>query len=160
MSSNLLEIVLAEDDEGHAQLVRRNLLRAGVSNEITHLSDGQRVLDYVRCEGEFAHKKKNGSVILLLDINMPKVDGTEVLRQLKQNEATAQIPVIMLTTTDDPREIQKCYELGCSVYITKPVAYPEFIEAVQRLGLFLAIVQLPPYDDRLSALESARGAKW
>jgi CheY-like chemotaxis protein len=74
---------------------------------------------------------------------MPRIDGIEVLRQLKQDEKTAPIPVIMLTTTDDPREVQHCYELGCSVYVTKPVEYAEFVEAIQRLGLFLAIVKVP-----------------
>jgi CheY-like chemotaxis protein len=82
-------------------------------------------------------------LLLLLDINMPFVDGIEVLRQIKAEELTAKMPVIMLTTTDDPREIQRCYELGCSVYITKPVEYDSFVEAVKRLGLFLQIVTVP-----------------
>ena len=74
-------------------------------------------------------------MLLLLDIKMPRVDGVEVLRQLKSDPQTALVPVIMLTTTDDPREIQRCYELGCSVYITKPVDYQAFVEAINRLGL-------------------------
>jgi CheY-like chemotaxis protein len=81
--------------------------------------------------------------LLLLDIKMPRVDGVEVLRQLKSDSQTALVPVIMLTTTDDPREIQRCYELGCSVYITKPVDYQAFVEAINRLGLFLQVVRLP-----------------
>jgi CheY-like chemotaxis protein len=81
--------------------------------------------------------------LLLLDINMPRLDGVEVLRRLKSDERTAKVPVIVLTTTDDPREVERCYELGCNVYVIKPVAYDEFIEAVQRLGLFLDIVRLP-----------------
>jgi CheY-like chemotaxis protein len=84
----------------------------------------------------------------MLDINMPRVDGVEVLRQIKANERTAKIPVIILTTTDDPREVQRCYELGCSVYVVKPVQYDEFIEAVKRLGLFLSIVKVPREDER------------
>ena len=74
---------------------------------------------------------------------MPRVDGVEVLRQLKSDPQTALVPVIMLTTTDDPREIQRCYELGCSVYITKPVDYQAFVEAINRLGLFLQVVRIP-----------------
>ena len=74
---------------------------------------------------------------------MPRVDGVEVLRQIKADPRTALIPVIMLTTTDDPREIQRCYELGCSVYITKPVDYQGFVEAIKRLGLFLQVVRVP-----------------
>jgi CheY-like chemotaxis protein len=82
-------------------------------------------------------------MLLLLDIKMPRVDGVEVLRQLKSDPQTALVPVIMLTTTDDPREIQRCYELGCSVYITKPVDYQAFVEAINRLGLFLQVVRIP-----------------
>jgi CheY-like chemotaxis protein len=81
--------------------------------------------------------------LVLLDIKMPRVDGIEVLRQIKADPRTALIPVIMLTTTDDPREIQRCYELGCSVYITKPVDYQGFVEAIKRLGLFLQVVRVP-----------------
>jgi CheY-like chemotaxis protein len=78
---------------------------------------------------------------------MPRVDGVEVLRQVKAANATARIPVIMLTTTDDPREVERCYGLGCSVYITKPVEYDAFVEAIQRLGLFLQVVQVPREDE-------------
>ncbi len=80
----------------------------------------------------------------LLDINMPRVDGVEVLRQLKSQERTARIPVIMLTTTDNPHEVARCYQLGCGVYITKPVVYEDFVEAIKRLGMFLSVVNVPP----------------
>jgi CheY-like chemotaxis protein len=79
----------------------------------------------------------------VLDINMPRVDGIEVLRQIKSDAKTAKLPVVMLTTTDDPREVAHCYELGCNVYITKPVDYVAFADALQRLGLFLQIVKIP-----------------
>lgn len=141
-------ILLAEDDEGHASLVQRNLKRAGIVNHIVHVRDGQEALDYVFREGPHRERAWGGPLLLLLDINMPRVDGTEVLRRLKADERTHKIPVLILTTTDDPREIQHCYELGCSVYVTKPVAYDEFIEAVRRLGLFLSIVQVPREDAR------------
>ena len=88
----------------------------------------------------------NGPLLLLLDINMPRVDGVEVLRRLKADPKTDEIPVIVLTTTDDPREVKRCYELGCNSYVTKPVEYDRFVEAVRRLGLFLAIVQVPRED--------------
>jgi CheY-like chemotaxis protein len=143
MNAEPLVIVLAEDDEGHAYLVKQNLARAGIGNEIIHMPDGQAAIDYVRREGAYAARGARGPMLLVLDINMPRLDGTEVLARVKANEATAKIPVIMLTTTDDPREIERCYELGCSVYITKPVEYPAFVEAVKRLGLFLQVVQVP-----------------
>jgi CheY-like chemotaxis protein len=148
MTAEPLVILMAEDDEGHATLTQRNLKRSGVVNEIVHVKDGRAALDFVRREGAYAGRDPNGPLLVLLDINMPRVDGVEVLRQLKADERTAQVPVIMLTTTDDPREIQHCYELGCSVYVTKPVVYDEFTEAVRRLGLFLAIVRVPREDQR------------
>jgi CheY-like chemotaxis protein len=144
MANEQLVILLAEDDEGHAKLVQRNLKRAGLANEVVHVKDGQDALDYVRCQGKYSARQSNGPLLLLLDINMPRVDGVEVLRQIKTDSRTAKIPAIMLTTTDDPREVDRCYQLGCSVYVTKPVAYEEFIEAIKRLGLLLAIVKVPP----------------
>lgn len=143
-----LIILLAEDDEGHAYLVRENLLGNGIANEMVHVKDGQEALDYIRCEGAYRDRIRNGPLLLLLDINMPRVDGVEVLRQLKADPTTEKLPVIMLTTTDDPREVTRCYELGCSSYVTKPVEYDRFVEAVRCLGLFLSIIQVPREDAR------------
>ncbi len=146
MPAEALKILLAEDDDGHAELVHRNLKRAGIANEMVRVGDGQEALDYVRRTGAYATRAPNGSLLLLLDIKMPRVDGVEVLRQVKAEEFTSKIPVIMLTTTDDPREIERCYQLGCSVYITKPVEYGAFVEAIKRLGLFLQVVNVPRED--------------
>ena len=143
MAIDPLLIVLAEDDDGHATLIQRNLKRAGIVNDLVRVADGQEALDFLYCRGTFAGRVPNGPLLLLVDVNMPRIDGVEVLRQVKADPHTARFPVIMLTTTDDPREVQRCYDLGCSVYITKPVAYEEFIEAIKRLGLFLAIVRVP-----------------
>jgi len=143
MASEPLTLILAEDDDGHATLVQRNLRRAGFVNEMIHVKDGQQALDYIKGEGEHSDRRMSGFVLLLLDINMPRVDGIEVLRRIKADSGTAKIPVIMLTTTDDPREVERCYELGCSVYLTKPVEYEGFIEAINRLGLFLQVVKVP-----------------
>ena len=148
MSNQPIVLLLAEDDQGHASLVKRNLQRAGVINEIFHVTDGQEALDFLRREGTYVGRTPNGPLLLLLDINMPRVDGVEVLRQVKADTSTARTPVIMLTTTDDPREVERCYQLGCSVYITKPVEYEPFVEAVQRLGLFLQIVNVPREDGK------------
>lgn len=139
-----LIILLAEDDEGHAALVRRNLKRAGIVNTIVHVPDGREALDYVRCEGAYTERVQQTPLLMLLDINMPRLDGIETLRQLKADDETKRVPVIMLTTTDEPREIARCYDLGCSVYITKPVEYDRFVEAIRQLGLFLQVVQVPP----------------
>ena len=146
MADRELVILLAEDDEGHAYLVEQNLQDAGVANQFVHVRDGQEALDYIHCVGKYGDRVPNGPMLVLLDINMPRIDGLEVLRQLKQSPKTVDIPVIMLTTTDDPREVVRCYELGCSSYVTKPVEYDRFVEAIRRLGLFLAIVQVPRED--------------
>jgi CheY-like chemotaxis protein len=143
MTTQPVTIVLAEDDDGHATLIQRNLERAGLANGFVRLKDGQETLDYFRGEGGHAGRVLDPSALLLLDINMPRVDGVEVLRALKADPNTSVIPVIMLTTTDDPREVQRCYQLGCNVYVTKPVDYQAFIDAVKRLGLFLQVVQVP-----------------
>lgn len=139
-----LVILMAEDDLGHATLIRRNLARAGVANEVVHVADGQQALDYLFRRGAFADRPRDANVLLLLDINMPLIDGFEVLRRMKADAALARTPVIMLTTTDDPRDVARGYELGCSVYVPKPVRYEAFVEAMRRLGLFLEIIQVPP----------------
>jgi CheY-like chemotaxis protein len=148
MGAEPLLIVLVEDDDGHATLVERNLGRIGVSNSILRLKDGQEALDFLNAPLGSSARNMNQPILLLLDIKMPRVDGLEVLRQLKSQPETALIPVIILTTTDDPREIQRCYELGCSVYVTKPVDYQAFVEAINRLGLFLQVVRIPDYNQR------------
>jgi CheY-like chemotaxis protein len=143
MTTQPVTILLAEDDDGHAQLVQRNLERAGLLNGFLRVRDGQELLDCLQTRGESHQETLDDALVILLDINMPRIDGVEALRQIKANPATHRVPVIMLTTTDDPREINRCYELGCNVYITKPVEYDEFIDAIRRLGLFLQIVQRP-----------------
>lgn len=151
MSRELVSIILVEDDDGHALLVEKNLRRAGVASAFLRLNDGQEALDYFFPGGGPAAPDTTGNRVVLLDVNMPKIDGVEVLRRLKADPATAALPVIMLTTTDDPREIERCYQLGCNIYVTKPVEYEAFIEAVCRLGFFLQVVQLPPARGQRSA---------
>lgn len=136
-----VNIILVEDDDGHAVLVEKNLRRAGLVNGFVRLRDGQEALDYFfAADGASSELQQ---VVVLLDVNMPRVNGVEVLRRMKAEASTSAIPIIMLTTTDDPREIGRCYEYGCNVYITKPVEYDDFIEAVRRLGFFLQVVKLP-----------------
>lgn len=143
MMPKALDILLAEDDDGHAYLVQTNLKRAGIANAITRVKDGQEALDFINRHGEFSSRENAQPLLMILDINMPRIDGVEVLNQVKNSPATTTMPIIMLTTTDDPREIERCYQLGCNVYITKPIAYDEFVDAVKRLGLLLQIVQVP-----------------
>ena len=139
MVAETVNIIIVEDDDGHATLVERNLRRAGLNNPIVRLRDGQEAIDYFFAAG---CEQNASDCVLLLDINMPRIDGIDVLRRLKADARTSRIPTIMLTTTDDPREVNRCYELGCNVYITKPVEYEAFIEAIRRLGFFLQIVKI------------------
>ena len=138
-SSPIPTILIVDDDEGHAILIRDNLEAAGVPNRIDHFRDGQAVLDFFAGDGARA----GGTYIVLLDIRMPKVDGIEVLRRLKADPALRKLPVIMLTTTDDLREVERCHQLGCSGYIQKPVDYEKFAEAIRRIGLFVPLLLVP-----------------
>ena len=136
-------IVLAEDDEGHAGLIIRNLRRTGITNEIIHFRDGEETLKFLLGNGEGVRHQDDKSYLLLLDLRMPKVDGIEVMRQVKHDEALRKMPVIVITTTDDPGEIELCYALGCSSYIVKPVNYDEFNEAFRQLGQYLSTAVFP-----------------
>lgn len=128
---------------GHASLIKKNLKRSGITNQIIHFKDGEEVLNFLFKRGDLPHRVDGVSYLLLLDIRMPKIDGTEVLRQIKSDDELKKIPVTMLTTTDDPREIERCHELGCSNYITKPIDYDRFVETIRQLGLFLSVVKVP-----------------
>ena len=138
-----VSILVAEDDEGHASLITKNLKRAGITNEIICFKDGQETLNFLTQAGKKPHRALSARYVLLLDIRMPKVDGVEVLRQLKKDPELAKVPVTMITTTDDPREVEECYRIGCSNYITKPIDYEKFVEVIRQLGLFLLVVQVP-----------------
>lgn len=135
-------VLIADDDSGHVRLIEKNLNRAGLHNPIERFENGQDILDFLFGRGP-RQRAKEASYLLLLDIRMPKVDGVEVLRQLKADPELKKIPVIMLTTTDDPREVERCHTLGCSNYIVKPVDYDKFADAVKQFGLFISLVQVP-----------------
>jgi CheY-like chemotaxis protein len=132
-------ILIVDDDEGHAILIRENLEAAGVNNRIKHFRDGQAILDFFFKDPP----RVSETFILILDIRMPKVDGIEVLRRIKAHPELRKLPVIMLTTTDDSREVLRCHELGCNVYMQKPVDYDRFSEAIRRLGQFVPLLHVP-----------------
>jgi CheY-like chemotaxis protein len=136
-------VLIVEDDDGHARLIEKNLRRAYINNEMLRFADGQQILDFLFRRGEARKRENFTPYLLLLDIRIPKIDGVEVLRQIKQDDELRKIPVIMLTTTDDPREVDACHRLGCSHYIVKPVEYDKFSAVLGQLGLFLKIVQVP-----------------
>lgn len=136
-------IVMIEDDEGHARLIERNIRRAGVHNEIVQFQTGKAALDYLLGEDGSGAPSRRRYQLILLDLNLPDMTGIDVLQKIKSNEHTKRAPVVVLTTTDDAREIQRCYDLGANVYITKPVSYEAFTNAIQQLGLFLSVMQVP-----------------
>jgi CheY-like chemotaxis protein len=138
-SSEPVEIVMIEDDPGHARLIEKNIRRAGVNNGIRHFESGTEALRYL-FQPDI---RENGPVLVLLDLNLPDMSGTDILEKLKSDPLLKRAPVVVLTTTDDQREIQRCYALGCNVYITKPVEYETFSQAIRQLGLFLSIIKVP-----------------
>ena len=137
-------IVMIEDDEGHARLIEKNIRRAGISNQLTHFLDGTSALEYLFNSPDGpAH---NGPAMVLLDLNLPDMSGTDILTRIKSDPRLHRTPVVVLTTTDDKVEIARCYDLGCNVYITKPVNYESFSDAIRQLGLFLSVIQVPDQD--------------
>ena len=138
-----VSIVMIEDDEGHARLIEKNIRRAGVNNEIVPFQTGGAALKYLFGADGSGEASSGRSLLILLDLNLPDMSGVEILRRLKANVHTRCSPVVVLTTTDDSQEIQRCYDLGANVYITKPVDYDGFANAVRQLGLFFAVMQVP-----------------
>ena len=136
-------IVMTEVDEGQARLIEKNVRRAGVHNEIVPFTLGKSALDYILGPSRDGVVSKDRYLLVLLDLNLPDMSGIDILGQIKANEHTRRLPVVVLTTTDDEREIQKCYDLGANVYITKPVDYDGFATAIRNLGLFFSVIQIP-----------------
>ena len=141
--TDTLSVLIADDDDGHATLVRRNLKRGGLVGDLVHLRDGQEVLDYMYRRGQWTNRPGHGPVLLMLDLNMPRLDGMAVLQRLKADQWLTRIPVFVLTTTDDPVELDHCYTLGASACLVKPVDYGAFGVMVQRLAAFLMTAKLP-----------------
>ena len=138
-AAQTVTIVMIEDDEGHARLIERNLRRAGLMNELRHFTSGTAAMDHL-----LGPARPDGRpLLILLDLNLPDMSGVDILARLKEDDELRAAPVVVLTTTDDEREIRRCYELGCNVYITKPVNYETFAQAIRQLGLFLAVMQVP-----------------
>ena len=137
------DVLMAEDDDGHAMLVRRNLKRAGFVGEPVHLKDGQELLDYIYHRGTYASRRPHGALALILDLNMPRLGGFDVLKQLKGDDVMARIPVFVLTTTDNPSEIDRAYTLGASACMVKPLDATKFADMVKRLADFLMAARLP-----------------
>jgi len=138
--STPVTIIMIEDDEGHARLIERNIRRSGVNNAIIPFANGNDAMAYLLD----SESHKGDPLLILLDLNLPDMTGIEILRRVKETPHLKCTPVVVLTTTDDAHEIKRCYELGCNVYITKPVNYENFANAIRQLGLFFSVIQVPP----------------
>lgn len=136
-------IIMVEDDQGHARLIEKNIRRAGVNNELIAFVNGASALEYLLGSDGSGEVSSRRQLLVLLDLNLPDMAGVDVLTSIKNNVHLKRTPVVVLTTTDDSREIQNCYDLGANVYITKPVNYEGFSNAIRQLGLFFSVIQVP-----------------
>lgn len=144
MIAEIPRILLAEDSVNDKDLALAALSESGLANEVVWLENGQLVLDYLLCEGEYAGRTPTLPAVLLLDLKMPKVDGLEVLQRLKSHPALRVLPIVMLTSSSEERDVVKSYDLGVNAYVVKPVGYPEFVRALRDLGVFWAVLNHPP----------------
>src|ERR1700729_826944 len=142
--SKPVAIIMIEDDEGHARRSERNIRRSGVNNDSVPFTNGTEAVSYLFGGDGSGLAHKGEALLILLDLNLPDMSGIEILRRIKENSYLKCTPVVVLTTTDDSQEIKRCYELGCNVYITKPVNYESFANAIRQLGLFFSVIQVPP----------------
>jgi two-component system response regulator len=145
MNPNQVEILLVEDNPNDAELTLYALKKYNVANHIDIARDGAEALDYVFCTGAYAHRRiENGPKVVLLDLKLPKVDGLEVLRRIKADPRTRTIPVVVLTSSREERDIVESYQLGVNSYIVKPVDFEQFTEAVRQLGLYWMLLNQSP----------------
>ena len=140
----MTSILLAEDSPRDAEMVINALEEYHLANEIVHVWDGEEVLDFLYRRGKFADRPPGHPGVVLLDLKMPKVDGLEVLRQIKGDPALQMIPVVVMTSSREEQDVVASYKLGVNAYVVKPVKFPDFVEAVKKLGGFWAFINQPP----------------
>ncbi len=144
MRSELARILLAEDSQNDVELTLSALAESGLANEVVWVKDGQEALDYLYLRGDHAQRPAGHPAVVLLDLKMPRVDGLQVLEQVKQDPALKAVPVVMLTSSREESDVVKSYGLGVNAYVVKPVGFAEFASALKELGLFWAVVNQPP----------------
>lgn len=141
---DLRPILLVEDSPKDAELTLAALARCQLLNEVVHVRDGAEALDYLRCEGAFAGQRHGGPVVVLLDLKLPKVNGLEVLEEVRKDERLRSTPIVMLTSSREEQDLLRSYKLGVNAFVVKPVDFKEFFEAIQGLGVFWGITNQPP----------------
>jgi CheY-like chemotaxis protein len=144
--TNFKRILLVEDDEKDIELTLAALAEHNLANEVAVARDGVEALDYLHRRGSFAQRPAGHPVVIMLDLKMPRLDGVQVLHQLKEHEEMRLIPVVVLTSSRESLDLEECYRLGVNAYVVKPVRFAEFVEAVKQTGVFWALVNYPPTD--------------
>ncbi len=142
--NELRSILLAEDNPHDVELTLAGLSGLNLANEIVVARDGVEALDYLHCRGKYAARSDGNPAVVLLDLKMPKIDGLEVLREIKSNQKFMSIPVVMITSSAEEKDLARSYDLGVNAYVVKPVTYRDFISAVRQVGAFWAVVNEPP----------------
>jgi len=137
-------ILMVEDDPKDVELALTALEEYHLANEVVVARDGQQALDYLYCRGEFSSRTRENPAVMLLDLKLPKVDGLEVLQQVKSDENLKTIPVVVLTSSHEEKDMMRSYKLGVNAYVVKPVDFHEFVNAVRELGVFWAVINQPP----------------
>lgn len=140
----LKTILLAEDNPQDVELTIEALTEHKIANNVVAVRDGVEAMEYLNYEGQFKNRKKGNPAVLLLDIKMPRMDGIEVLQEIRKNEKLKTLPVVMLTSSREEPDLIKCYELGVNAYVVKPVVFKDFLEAVKHIGIFWAILNEQP----------------
>ncbi|KAF0189081.1 MAG: hypothetical protein FD168_1300 [Desulfobulbaceae bacterium] len=140
----LKTILLAEDNPNDVELTIEALTEHNLANNVAVVNDGVEVMEYLRYEGKYKERKKGMPAVLLLDIKMPRMDGIEVLRSIRSDDHFKMLPVVMLTSSREEPDLKKCYELGVNAYVVKPVNFKDFIDAVQHIGIFWALLNEHP----------------
>jgi CheY-like chemotaxis protein len=142
--TELKRVLLVEDSPNDAELTRTALAESGLANEVMWVKDGQEALDYLHRKGAYAGRPSTCPLVVLLDLKMPKVDGLQVLKSIKEDPGLKALPVVMLTSSNEESDLARSYGLGVNAYVVKPVGFPEFMDAIKELGLFWAVVNQPP----------------
>jgi two-component system, response regulator len=146
MKENSIEILLVEDNLSDAELTIRALKKKNLGSNLIHLMDGAQALDFLFAEGDYANKDiMQFPKVVLLDLKMPKTNGIEVLTRIRADERTCKIPVVILTSSKEELDVERCYKLGVNSYVVKPVAFDDFFEAVSNMGIYWLAVNHPPH---------------
>ena len=142
--AELKRILLVEDNPNDVELTLKGLKEHNLANEVVVARDGVEALDYLYCRGQFADRSQGNPAVILLDLNLPRIDGLEVLKKIRSDDQLKLVPVVVLTSSREERDLMEAYKLGANAYVVKPVNFQEFMDAIKSLGLFWAIINEPP----------------